>query len=384
MVMRGNAGARGAEEFDALVSSGRAGDHEAYADLLELVAALRAVPPVEARPEFVSSLRTQLVAAAEREPARADEALAVRLTPRQRRGARERRLAALVGGFAVVAATGSMAMAAQDALPGDVLYPVKRAIENAQTNLQGNGASKAETLIAHAEARLTEVQELTARGADDDAISSTLQDFTDQAKQASELALDDYAATGKPARIADLRSFARSSMAGLAQLGPDVPAASRPILITATQTIRQIDAAAWEACPTCADGAVTEVPDFATLPLSAVLSGNAPGTASVSKVGTPGGPAKPEKKPAGQQPTTPPPSTTTPPANVPVDVPTDVPTTKGLIDGLLEPITNGGKKPPASGGNGGGGGSTPTAPSSTLPLLDGVTSLLGGLLGTTK
>ncbi|UUW91691.1 DUF5667 domain-containing protein [Pimelobacter simplex] len=201
MVMRGNAGARGAEEFDALIS-GRAGDHEAYADLLELVASLREVPPVEARPDFVSSLRTQLVAAAEREPARADEALAVRLTPRQRRGARERRVAALVGGFAVVAATGSMAMASQDALPGDVLYPVKRAIENAQTNLQGNGASKAETLIAHAESRLTEVQKLTARGADEDAVSSTLQDFTDQAKQASELALDDYATTGKPDRQA--------------------------------------------------------------------------------------------------------------------------------------------------------------------------------------
>lgn len=383
MVMRGNAGARGAEEFDALVSGeprpGRAGDHEAYADLLAIVASLREVPPVEARPEFVSSLRTQLVAAAEREPARADEALAVRLTPRQRRGARERRLAALVGGFAVVAATGSMAMAAQDALPGDVLYPVKRAIENAQTNLQGNGASKAETLIAHAEARLAEVQELTSRGADDDAISSTLQDFTDQAKQASELALDDYATTGKPNRIADLRSFARTSMDGLAQLGPDVPTASRPILITATQTIRQIDAAAWEACPTCADGAVTEVPDFATLPLSNLLTGPVSDAASVSRVGSTDGPAKPGKKPGAQQPSTTPPSSTTPPPTVPTDVPTDVPTTKGIIDGLLDPIVNGGKKPPAS-----GGGSTPTAPSSTLPLLDGVTSLLGGLLGTTK
>ena len=63
--MRGNAWSRGAEEFDALVS-GRAGDTEAHAELLELVAALRAVPPVSARPEFVSSLRTQLVAAAER------------------------------------------------------------------------------------------------------------------------------------------------------------------------------------------------------------------------------------------------------------------------------------------------------------------------------
>ena len=374
---------RGAEEFDELLS-GRTGDSKAYADLLEVVASLRALPPVEARPEFVSSLRTQLVAAAEREPARADEALALRLTPRQRRGARERRIAALVGGFAVVSATGSMAMASQDALPGDMLYPVKRAIENAQTNLQGSGASKAETLIAHARARLTEAQELTARGADGDAVSDTLQDFTDQAKQASELALDDYAATGKPARIADLRAFARDSMDKLAALGPLVPSSSRSILITATQTVRQIDTAAWEACPSCADGAVTEVPDFATVPLSAVLN---PGTgpASVSQPAQ-GDPArKPEKTPpppASADPSDAPTSPVAPPPSTPVDVPVDQPT-KGLLPGLIEPILGGDKKPPAKGGTGTGGGTpTPSTPPLTTTIIDGLTNVLGGLLGT--
>lgn len=198
--MRGNGWSRGAEEFDALVSGrgeGLAAGDETQAELLELVAALRAVPPATARPEFVTSLRAQLVTAAEREPARAEEALAVRLTPRQRRGSRERRLAAVIGGFAVVSATGSMAMAAQDALPGDVLYPVKRAIENAQTNLQPDGAAKAEALRSHAESRLDEFRSLVARDASADAISETLQDFTEQARQASEFALDDYAATGK-------------------------------------------------------------------------------------------------------------------------------------------------------------------------------------------
>lgn len=375
--MRGNAWSRGAEEFDALVS-GRAGDSEAHAELLELVAALRAVPPVAARPEFVSSLRTQLVAAAEREPARAEQALAVRLTPRQRRGSRERRLAAVIGGFAVVSATGSMAMASQDALPGDVLYPVKRAIENAQTNLQPDGAAKADALISHAEARLDELQSLVARDRSADEVNATLQDFTDQARQASEFALDDYTATGKADRIADLRAFAGDSMDALAALGPVVPSDSRSLLITATQTIRQIDAAAWEACPSCADGAVAEVPDFATLPLSAVLSGNV--TASVTDAAP-----LPTKKDKAPKSTATPDATApqVPPVLPPVELPSVPNPTKSPkpLGETVDNVTKG-----LTGTLGIDGGTQTTDGTTTDPglvpnLVDGVTGILGGLLG---
>lgn len=280
--MRANAWSRGAEEFDALIA-GRPAGADGYADLLDVVAALRATPPVQARPDFVASLRTQLVAAAVREPARVEQDLAARLTPRQRQGSRERRLAALVGGFAVVSATGSMAMAAQGALPGDVLYPVKRAMENAQTNLQPDNASRADTLLSHAEARLAELQELTDRDADADVIAATLQDFTDQTEQASAIALDDYAATGESAPIAELRSFAADSMHVLGTLGPVVPDSTRPSLITATQTVRQVDSAAWEACPSCAPSGIAEIPDFALRGLQAVLGDPLEGAASVSE-----------------------------------------------------------------------------------------------------
>ncbi|THV12956.1 hypothetical protein E9934_11325 [Nocardioides caeni] len=374
-MMRGNGWSRGADEFHALVSGkGEPGDR---ADLLELVAALRAVPAPTARPEFVTSLRTQLVAAAEREPARVEDDLAARLTPRQRRGSRERRLAAVVGGFAVVSATGSMAMAAQDALPGDVLYPIKRAIENAQTNLQSDGAGKADTLISHAEARLSEVQELTARDADADAVSETLQDFTDQAEQASEFALDDYATSGNEDAIAHVRSFAADSMDLLGALGPLVPEDSRSMLITATQTVRQIDLAAFELCPVCADGDVTQLPDFATQALSSVLDVDLPSAASVTNPGRPTGPA-PSSRPTkgGSAPAA---EESEPPAS-PVETVTDIPgsdpttvidktvdkvkdTVKGAVDGVT--------------GNGGDAGEETVIGG----LTGGVAGLLNGLLG---
>ena len=381
--MRGNAWTRRAEEFDALVS-GQAGDAVRHAELLELVAALRAVPPVEARPEFVASLRTQLVAAAEREPARAEQELAARLTPRQRRGSRERRLAAVVGGFAVVSATGSMAMASQAALPGDVLYPVKRALENAQTTLQSDNASKSDTLIAHAQSRLDEAQELAARGADADTIAATLEDFTEQTRQAAEFALDDYAATGKPEPIADLRAFARDSMDVLAALGPVVPDEVRPVLITATQTVRQVDAAAWEACPTCADGDVAEMPDFAMQSLTDVLSGKIPDAASVTQTVKPSKP----KAPKGEQ-------QSTDATSEQEEASAEAPSTTAPIDGadklgdqvdkiVKDDLGVGDGEPgvlptkPADGGT--GTGTTTDSPTLTGTLIDGVTGVLGGLL----
>lgn len=362
--MRGNAWSRGAEEFDALVSGG-AGDDAAHAELLELVAALRSVPPVAARPEFVSSLRTQLVAAAERAPAVAKDDLAARLTPRQRRGSRERRIATLVGGFAVVSATGSVAMAAQDALPGDVLYPVKRAIENAQTNLQSDGGSKADTLLSHAEARLGEVQELTARDADTEVIASTLQDFTDQTTQASELALDDYATTGKTEGIAELRKFAADSMDVLGTLGTLVPEDLRSPLITATQTVRQVDAAAWEACPTCADGGIAELPDLATIEeVKALL--NLPVIDQAERTEKPV--AKPQAKPTQK------PTAGVAPSEAPTNGPIDDITKNvgGAIDDITKGVTGGGDPTdkPTSGSTGG----------VVTDLLDGLGGVLGGLL----
>lgn len=363
--MRGNAWSRGAEEFDALVS-GRAGDGAEHAELLELVGALRSVAPVTARPEFVSSLRTQLVAAAERAPAVAQDDLAARLTPRQRRGSRERRIAALVGGFAVVSASGSMAMAAQGALPGDVLYPVKRAIENAQTNLQSDGASKADTLLSHAESRLEEVQELTARDADSDVIAATLQDFTDQTTQASELALDDFSETGKTDSISDLRAFAADSMDVLGALGPLVPEELRSPLITATQTVRQVDAAAWEACPTCSDGGVTSLPDLATIEeVKALL--NLPVVDQAGETVRPE--ATPRKPTPGQQSTNDAAPSQAPTTSDPVGDLTD------KLGGAIDDITKG--------VDGGDPTDAPTSGSTDTVIgnvLDGLGGVLGGLL----
>jgi hypothetical protein len=259
---------RRAEEFAALVESRSAADpgDPRYDDLLRLVGTLRETSPAAPRPEFVADLRERLMSAADTALVPTDATRAPnetdRLTLPARRPARERRIAAAVGGLALVGATTSMAMAAQDALPGDVLYPVKRAMENAQTGIQIGEGEKGVTLLTNASGRLDEVGALSedAGGADTAAIADTLGVFTDQASEASDLLLADYAERGDSASISQLRDFTAASLEQLAALEPQVPDAAQDELVDAARLLVRIDAAAQQACPICAGSGITEIP----------------------------------------------------------------------------------------------------------------------------
>lgn len=259
---------RRAEEFAALADAPSTGgsDDARYDDLLRLVGTLRDTTPVTARPEFVADLRGRLMTAAETAliPAEAAQVPpeAQRLTLPPRRSARERRIAAAVGGLALVGATTSIAMAAQNALPGDVLYPVKRAVENAQTGIQLGDGDKGVALLANASGRLDEVSALSEdpSGEDTAAIADTLAAFVDQTSEASDLLLADYAETGDQASISELRDFTADSLDQLTALESEVPDAVQDELVRAAQLLIEIDAAAQRACPLCAGSGITEIP----------------------------------------------------------------------------------------------------------------------------
>jgi hypothetical protein len=260
---------RSAERFDALVE----GDwHDAVdprtTELLELVGAMRAVPQPAARPEFVADLRERLMLAAEtelapaaRESSDTADAVQKRLTVAPRRTARERRLAVAIGGFAIVGATASMAVASQSALPGDALYPIKRAIENAEAGFHLSDEGKGTTILANASGRLDEIDAMTSEGSGDAAdIESTLDTFSDQASEAGDLLLTDYENTGSEASITRLHDFTSTSIDSLAALEEVIPAQARPAMLEAVQVLFTIDSAAAQACPSCAGEVLTEVP----------------------------------------------------------------------------------------------------------------------------
>ena len=200
-----------------------------------------------------------------------------------------------------------MAVASQSALPGDPLYPLKRAIENAQTGVQSDEDAKGKALLDNASGRLEEVDQLSREGNDADAISETLQTFSDQASEASELLLSDFAETGQEDSVEELRAFTADSMTTLTALEAVVPEGARPSLIKAAQTLAQIDEQALIACPSCGPDAITQIPPFTNVALDELLNGSFTQAANTSQQPQdPSGPAanKPPRE-TGQQPLTP-------------------------------------------------------------------------------
>ena len=371
---------RRAEEFQAVVeNSTDRGSDARFSELLEIVETLRDVPPITARPEFVAELREQLLDEA-RTAARTskDVEAAARLTinrsaPGRRR---ERRLAAAIGGLAIIGATTGMAVASQSALPGDPLYPLKRAIENAQTGVQSDDGAKGKALLDNASGRLEEVDQLSRDGNDADAVSETLQTFSAQATEASELLLSDFAETGKEDSVEELRDFTAESMTTLTALEAVVPEGARPSLIKAAQTLTRIDEQALLACPSCGPDQITQIPTFTNVALEELLNSSFTQPVNTSQQDQRSGPAQDKMKETGQQP---------------------------LLEDELPQLDLGDLLPdgePQSGNDGGdqgsdeGGDDGPVKKltDKLLPkdeqgdgpvknLTDGVTGLLGGLLG---
>lgn len=352
---------RRADEFDSLVeavASGRRVEDARFTELLDVVTTLRTAPAPAARPEFVADLRERLMAAAAEELVQVSPTAPQRLTITPTRSPRERRLAIAVGGVALVGATTSMAVAAQSALPGDVLYPLKRALENAQTGVRVDDASKGASLLANARGRLAEVDELTRseQGQDIVAIEETLADFAAQATEASDLLLADYAETGSEASIEELQDFTAQSLAALEELSAVLPSLAQEALIQAGELLAQIAQTALSLCPSCSGEQIGRIPSFLVQAVEETLGTLVSPTTGGTTEADGAEPTRPGGKPSGK-----------PSAGADDDQPVAAtPSGPSLLD------------PPAStGGDGGTSGGTPGGGKDDDPL-GGLGDLLGG------
>jgi hypothetical protein len=259
---------RRAQQFHGLVedpSTGGARTPE-YADLLDLVGALRAVPEPVADPAFVATLRERLIAeaeavlvaaAADREDA--DERLRLRpTTPHARR--RQRRLAAVISGVALVGVSTTVAVASQSALPGDGLYSVKRGLESAHAQLTFDRAARGRVLLDNAGTRLDEAQQLSREQADPARIDQALQAFTQEAVDGSDLLVADYQATGDRSSISTLRTFTVTTMERLRIMQSQVPPQSYDSLLQAEQALDQVQETSVHACAVCDGPLVGSLP----------------------------------------------------------------------------------------------------------------------------
>jgi hypothetical protein len=259
---------RRAQQFHELVedTATRGARLPEYADLLDVVGALRAVPAPVPDPAFVTALREQLVAEADSvlavvaaESGEADERLRLRPSTPHARG-RRRRLAAAVAGLALVGVSTTVAVAAQSALPGDHLYSVKRGLENAHAELTFDRAARGRVLLDSAGTRLDEAQQLSREHADAARVREALDGFTQEAIDGSDLLLSDYQATGDRSSISTLRTFTSTGMERLEVLQAEVPPQSYDSLLQAARALDQVQQATLHACPACDGPLIGSIP----------------------------------------------------------------------------------------------------------------------------
>ncbi|MDT0183570.1 DUF5667 domain-containing protein [Microbacterium sp. ARD31] len=367
---------RRADEFEALLSRGPDAPLDErgaarFAALLDVVADLRALPEVAPRAEFVGSLRERLMAEADtvlvRQPP-APERLAMPVASRRR----DRRIGVLLGGVAMAGAAATMGVAAQTALPGESLYGVKRGIESAEVRLAGDDAARGRTLLAQADTRLAELEEIAGGQAPEALVPDTLETFTRQSSEGVRSLLASYDTTGTTADVQVARDFTAASMDRLESLEGQLPESARDELLAAGRTLTDLDIEASNACVTCGGG-ITTTPEFllSSAPVD-LLSGLdsdeltlEPAAAPVSGQDLTGITVPEVLQSPTVQPTAAVPTTT--PEVLPSPTPTTKPDVPGTVDDTVEDTVD----------------TVTDTTSDVVTQLDGVTGgALGGLTGT--
>jgi hypothetical protein len=234
--------------------SGRAPRDAEIASLVSCVEQLCAAAAVEPSDEFRVGLRERLMTEAGSvlvtSPKQGRTAPApARSVPRPGRRRLAGATAALIGAVSVVSLVGSSA----SALPGDVLYPVKRTVENVELAMHTDDVSKAQFRLSLASERLAEARELAEDGspADQRHVSDALDEFTDQAEDGSTTLFDDFDTHRSTDSIAVVNDFTAAAATDLAALSGQVPQGADDAFDAATETVSKLAVRAADLCSSC-------------------------------------------------------------------------------------------------------------------------------------
>lgn len=286
-------------------------------------------PPVPVRAEFKAALRAELVEAARQ--VRAPSAVAhlrTRVSATTARWRRSPRVAAATASVVLaLSGSGGMAIAADRALPNDVLYPAKLVLEDVRIALVLDGAHRGEAHLEQARDRVTEAEAVAVSG-DQAAAAQALTKAGEAARSGANQLLRAYMDAGDARALEQLAAFTSEQQRRLDELdgvlSGDADAAART-LAAGLERIEARLVAARGPCGNCPERLLDEV-DWNSFPTEDSRPDD-----DLAPSGTPRLPVAPDPATPADEPTTPPGEDTAPiepPTEPPVDPaepPTDPP-----------------------------------------------------------
>ncbi|WP_229054730.1 DUF5667 domain-containing protein [Aeromicrobium sp. Leaf350] len=319
-----------AEAFDAALR-GAARPGTVDTAVLELVRHAEAVCATAATvvpsDDFRASLRERLMA-------EAPEVLTATARPAAHvpRTVGVRRRFARLSAAAVIAVggVGIIASSAQ-AVPGDMLYGVKRSVESVELALHRSDESRGQFQLDQARERLAEAEHLADEG-DLERSATALADFRSQADAGTADLFTAYESDGTAAQVESVNEFAAESASILTDMADLFPAEASDPLDLAMDTVREI---ATQASVLCVECSSVSLPDLATI---ASPASSAPAAAPAAPSAAPAAPTSapssaapaptPTKTPVLTLPTLPTPA---PAATAPPQIPVVTPLVQGLL-----------------------------------------------------
>jgi hypothetical protein len=168
------------------------------------------------------------------------------------RRARRIRLVASTAALVLLGGGIGSAAAAQQAMPGDTLYGVKRSIENVSTQVSVGDNSRGRRDLEHAMTRLAEVSAMVENGGNVATVNSTLNTFSAQARRGVSRLIASYQQDSDITSITAVTTFLTSARQGIGELAPKLRPESLKAAVEALATIEQLSQHTAAACPKCA------------------------------------------------------------------------------------------------------------------------------------
>lgn len=233
-----------AKAFDAaLRGAAPASGHE---QLLRTVETLQAGAVESPRPAFADDLRSRLMAEAQ-EVLQPRPAVPVTTTTRGTR----RRLAGVVATAVTVAGGAGLVASSASALPGEVLYPVKRGTEQVQKSLRLSDSARGTFELRQATKRLAEVEALAER---DDTpqkvVDEALVDFEKVARSGTGRLLDAYEDDHDKATLQQVDRFVADTAPTLQDLAAGA-SAQDTVVDRVQRLVDELTGTVDSTCPTC-------------------------------------------------------------------------------------------------------------------------------------